>query len=76
MINLEHLIFVKLYTFVVNATIANIQQANLQEKKPLLVDKHHEEKPLSDMVIVVQSDSPSWESHLQCNGKSLLWNLR
>ena len=31
MINLEHLIFVKFYTFVVNATIANIQQAFLQE---------------------------------------------
>nr|GEV79082.1 UTP--glucose-1-phosphate uridylyltransferase [Tanacetum cinerariifolium] len=44
--------------------------------EPLLVDKHHQAKALSDMVIVVQSDSSSWESHLQCNGKSLLWNLR
>ncbi|XVE98888.1 hypothetical protein REPUB_Repub03eG0148100 [Reevesia pubescens] len=43
---------------------------------PLLVDKHHQAKALSDMVIVVQSESSSWESHLQCNGKSLLWDLR
>ncbi|KAF5787671.1 hypothetical protein HanRHA438_Chr10g0468481 [Helianthus annuus] len=44
--------------------------------EPLLVDKHYQAKALSDMVIVVQSDSSSWESHLQCNGQSLLWNLR
>ncbi|XP_021275633.1 uncharacterized protein LOC110410319 isoform X2 [Herrania umbratica] len=43
---------------------------------PLLVDKHYQAKALSDMVIVVQSESSSWESHLQCNGKSLLWDLR
>lgn len=42
----------------------------------LLVDKHYQAKALSDMVIVVQSDQPSWESHLQCNGQSLLWDLR
>ncbi|KAL6508489.1 hypothetical protein OROHE_021622 [Orobanche hederae] len=42
----------------------------------LLVDKHYQAKSLSDMVIVVQSDPSSWESHLQCNGKSLLWDLR
>lgn len=44
--------------------------------EPLLVDKHYQAKALSDMVIVVQSESSSWESHLQCNGQSLLWNLR
>ncbi|XVE79908.1 hypothetical protein DITRI_Ditri14bG0095100 [Diplodiscus trichospermus] len=43
---------------------------------PLLVDKHYQAKALSDMVIVVQSESSSWESHLQCNGKSLVWDLR
>ncbi|XP_056174780.1 uncharacterized protein LOC115689447 [Syzygium oleosum] len=43
---------------------------------PLLVDKHYQAKALSDMIIVVQSDSPSWESNLQCNGESLLWDLR
>ncbi|XP_077215424.1 uncharacterized protein LOC143849979 isoform X3 [Tasmannia lanceolata] len=43
---------------------------------PLLVDKHYMAKALSDMVIVVQSDSSSWESHLHCNGQSLLWDLR
>ncbi|KAG9131009.1 hypothetical protein Leryth_006720 [Lithospermum erythrorhizon] len=43
---------------------------------PLLVDKHYQAKALSDMVIVVQSDTSSWESHLQCNGQSLLWDLR
>nr|GLL47875.1 uncharacterized protein LOC109170184 isoform X1 [Ipomoea trifida] len=42
----------------------------------LLVDKHYKAKALSDMVIVVQSESSSWESHLQCNGKSLKWDLR
>ncbi|XP_065881246.1 uncharacterized protein [Euphorbia lathyris] len=44
--------------------------------EPLLVDKHYQAKALSDMVIVVQSESSSWESHLQCNGRSLLWDLR
>ncbi|KAH7572476.1 hypothetical protein JRO89_XS04G0262200 [Xanthoceras sorbifolium] len=43
---------------------------------PLLVDKHYQAKALFDMVIVVQSESTSWESHLQCNGQSLLWDLR
>lgn len=44
--------------------------------EPLLVDKHYQAKALSDMVIVVQSEISSWESHLQCNGKSLLWDTR
>ncbi|PIA44021.1 hypothetical protein AQUCO_01800229v1 [Aquilegia coerulea] len=43
---------------------------------PLLVDKHYQAKALTDMVIVVQSEPVSWESHLQCNGRSLLWDLR
>ncbi|URE06439.1 hypothetical protein MUK42_20614 [Musa troglodytarum] len=43
---------------------------------PLLVDKHYQAKALSDMIIIVQSELSSWESHLQCNGKSLLWDLR
>ncbi|CAD5169905.1 unnamed protein product [Musa acuminata subsp. malaccensis] len=43
---------------------------------PLLVDKHYQAKALSDMIIIVQSEMSSWESHLQCNGKSLLWDLR
>ncbi|XP_057980775.1 uncharacterized protein LOC131166336 [Malania oleifera] len=43
---------------------------------PLLVDKHYQAKALSDMVVVVQSEPSSWESHLQCNGQSLLWDLR
>lgn len=42
----------------------------------VLIDKHYQAKALSDMVIVVQSESPSWESHLQCNGQSVLWDLR
>ncbi|KAJ4930471.1 hypothetical protein NE237_008258 [Protea cynaroides] len=45
-------------------------------KDPLLVDKHYQAKALSDMVIVVQSEPSSWESHLQCNGRSLLLDLR
>ncbi|KAF6143861.1 hypothetical protein GIB67_009842 [Kingdonia uniflora] len=44
--------------------------------EPLLVDKHYQAKTLSDMVVVVQSGPSSWESHLQCNGRSLLWDLR
>ncbi|GAV83140.1 hypothetical protein CFOL_v3_26591 [Cephalotus follicularis] len=43
---------------------------------PLVVDKYYQAKALSDMVIVVQSEPSSWESHLQCNGQSLLWDLR
>ncbi|KAL4590094.1 hypothetical protein LXL04_003013 [Taraxacum kok-saghyz] len=46
------------------------------QSEALLVDKHYQAKALSDMVIVVQSESSSWESHLQCNGQSLLWDLR
>ncbi|KAG6389018.1 hypothetical protein SASPL_150455 [Salvia splendens] len=42
----------------------------------LLVDKHQQARALSDMVVVVQSEPSSWESHLQCNGQSLLWDLR
>jgi hypothetical protein len=43
---------------------------------PLILDKHYQAKALSNMVIVVQSDVDSWQSHLQCNGKSILWDLR
>ncbi|KAJ8451269.1 hypothetical protein Cgig2_014041 [Carnegiea gigantea] len=43
---------------------------------PLLVDKHYQAKALSDMIIVVQSEPSSWESHLQCNGRAVIWNLR
>ncbi|XP_056697255.1 uncharacterized protein [Spinacia oleracea] len=43
---------------------------------PLLVDKYYQAKALSDMIIVVQSETPSWESHFQCNGHSILWDLR
>ncbi|KAL9263611.1 hypothetical protein AKJ16_DCAP08394 [Drosera capensis] len=42
----------------------------------LLVDKHYLAKALSDMVIVVQSQTASWESNFQCNGKSILWDFR
>ncbi|CAK8533839.1 unnamed protein product [Lathyrus sativus] len=44
--------------------------------EPLLLDKHFQAKALSDMIIVVQSEPSSWESHLHCNGHSLLINLR
>lgn len=43
---------------------------------PLFIDKYYQAKALDDMVIVAQSNLPSWESHLQCNGQSLLWDLR
>ncbi|KAK3154084.1 hypothetical protein QOZ80_2BG0185760 [Eleusine coracana subsp. coracana] len=44
--------------------------------EPLLLDKHYQAKALSNMVVVVQSDGDAWESHLQCNGKPILWDLR
>ncbi|KAG2383902.1 uncharacterized protein HKW66_Vig0256660 [Vigna angularis] len=44
--------------------------------EPLLLDKYFQAKALSDMIIVVQSESSSWESHLHCNGHSLLLDLR
>ncbi|KAK8968393.1 hypothetical protein KSP40_PGU011194 [Platanthera guangdongensis] len=44
--------------------------------EPLLVDKHYQARSLFDMVIVVQSNRSAWESHLQCNGKSIMWDLR
>ncbi|CAO2038395.1 unnamed protein product [Urochloa humidicola] len=43
--------------------------------EPLLLDKHYQAKALSNMVVVVQSDDDSWESHLQCNGRPILWDL-
>ncbi|XP_062115255.1 uncharacterized protein LOC133829565 [Humulus lupulus] len=44
--------------------------------EPLFVDKHYQAKALSDMIIVAQSETSTWESHLQCNGRSLLLDLR
>ncbi|CAM0953876.1 unnamed protein product [Alopecurus aequalis] len=44
--------------------------------EPLILDKHYQAKALTNMVVVVQSDVDSWESHLQCNGRSILWDLR
>ncbi|MED6219181.1 hypothetical protein PIB30_033497 [Stylosanthes scabra] len=44
--------------------------------EPLLLDKHFQAISLSDMIIVVQSEQSSWESHLHCNGHSVLLNLR
>ncbi|RLN09843.1 uncharacterized protein C2845_PM11G04070 [Panicum miliaceum] len=44
--------------------------------EPLLLDKHYQAKALSNMVVVVQSDEDSWESHLQCNGRPILLDLR
>ncbi|KAF4353914.1 hypothetical protein G4B88_009392 [Cannabis sativa] len=44
--------------------------------EPLFVDKHYQAKALSDMIIVAQSETSTWESHLQCNGRSLLMDLR
>jgi len=43
--------------------------------EPLLLDKYFQAKALSDMIIVVQSESSSWESHVHCNGHSLLLDL-
>ncbi|KAF9616779.1 hypothetical protein IFM89_032332 [Coptis chinensis] len=42
------------------------------QSDPLLVDKHYQAKALSDMVIVVQSEPVSWESHLQRPVKAAL----
>lgn len=47
----------------------------IQEGEPLFIDKHYLSKALPDMVIVVQSTTASWASHLQCNGKSIMWDL-
>ncbi|GAU46685.1 hypothetical protein TSUD_254510 [Trifolium subterraneum] len=47
-----------------------------RSSEPLLLDKHFQAIALSDMIIVVQSEPSSWESHLHCNGHSLLMNLR
>lgn len=47
----------------------------IQQGEPLFIDKHYVAKALPDMVIVVQSSQASWESHLQCNSKPILWDL-
>ncbi|KAJ1478176.1 hypothetical protein T484DRAFT_1818502, partial [Baffinella frigidus] len=43
---------------------------------PVFVDKHYQARSLQDMVIAVQSDEVEWDSHLACNGKPVVWNLR
>ena len=43
---------------------------------PVFIDKHYQARALEDMVIAVQSDAEEWESHLSCNGKAIVWNLR
>ena len=43
---------------------------------PVFIDKHYQARALDDMVIAVQSDELEWESHLSCNGKAIVWNLR
>jgi len=43
---------------------------------PVFIDKHYQAKALQDMVIAVQSDEVEWDSHLACNGKPVVWNLR
>ena len=42
----------------------------------MFIDKHYQARALDDMVIAVQSDEVEWESHLSCNGKAIVWNLR
>ncbi|KAG0625344.1 hypothetical protein M758_2G047100 [Ceratodon purpureus] len=44
-------------------------------EEPLFIDKHYVAKALPDMVFVVQSSQPKWESHLQCNSKVFHWDL-
>eukprot|EP00742_Colponemidia_sp_Colp-10_P009819 GILJ01010742.1.p1 GENE.GILJ01010742.1~~GILJ01010742.1.p1 ORF type:complete len:1005 (-),score=184.62 GILJ01010742.1:226-3213(-) len=43
---------------------------------PIFIDKYHQSKVLSDMVLVVQSHFERWESHLACNGKPVAWTLK
>lgn len=45
-------------------------------RTPLFIDKQYMAKALSDMVIVVQSNTESYETRLSCNGKPIYWNLR
>lgn len=45
-------------------------------EEPLFIDKHFVAKALPDMIFVVQSSQPKWESHLQCNRKVIRWDLR
>lgn len=43
---------------------------------PLFIDKHYQAKSLPDMVLVVQNTHTSWDSHISCNGKPIVMNLR
>lgn len=43
---------------------------------PVFIDKHLQSRALDNMVIAVQSNQHLWESHLQCNQRSIYWNLR
>ncbi|KAJ3669570.1 hypothetical protein LUZ60_011520 [Juncus effusus] len=48
----------------------------VQNDGVLVLDKHYQAKSLSNMVLAVQSDEPSWETYLQCNGNCILSDLR
>ena len=43
---------------------------------PLFIDRYFVARTVEDMVIVVQSDFPEWESRMLCGQSHLRWNLR
>ncbi|GBG76682.1 hypothetical protein CBR_g22899 [Chara braunii] len=49
---------------------------SLHAHPPILIDKELTAKSIGNMVLVVQSDEPTWGSHVQCNQESLHLNLR
>lgn len=42
----------------------------------VLLDRYFPAKALEDMVLVVTSGEPAWESRFMCNGEPLFWDLR
>ncbi len=49
---------------------------SVDSEVPVFIDKYYQAKALADMVVVVQSDVPAWESRLSCNKQPIYWDLR
>jgi hypothetical protein len=49
---------------------------SLDTDLPVFIDKVHQARALSTMVIAAQSNYHLWETPLQCNNRPIYWNLR
>jgi hypothetical protein len=59
-----------------NSKTIPIIMISLNESEPIFIDKYHIAKAMHNMVLIVQSNFPNWESRMFCNNKTIVWNLR